>query len=58
MAEGAERRRVAGYVFRSEQPGTIAIYSCLSRDYARFTSNRADCDNEGTRDRVLGFAFR
>ena len=58
VAEGAERRRVAGYVFSFEQPGTIAIFSCLSRDYARFTSNRADCDNEGTRDRVLGFAFR
>jgi hypothetical protein len=58
VAEGAERRRVAGYVFRSEQPGTIAIYSCLSGDYARFTSNRADCDNEGTRDRVLGFVVR
>lgn len=57
-AEGAERRRVAGFAFRSEQPGTIAIYSCLSRDYAQFTSSRADCDNEGTRDRVLGFVFR
>ena len=38
-AEGTERRRVAGFAFRSEQPGTIAIYSCLSRDYARFTSS-------------------
>ena len=57
-AEGSERRRVAGYVFRSEQPGTIAIYSCLSRDYERFTSSRADCDNAGTRDRLLGFALR
>jgi len=57
-AEGAERRRVAGYVFRREQPDTIAIYSCLSRDYARFTSNRQDCDNAGTRDRVLGYALR
>jgi hypothetical protein len=57
-AEGTERHRVAGYLFRSEQAGTVAIYSCLSRDYERFTSNRADCDNAGTRDRVLGFAFR
>jgi hypothetical protein len=57
-AEGSERRRVAGYVFRHEQPGTVAIYSCLSRDYQRFTSNRADCDAVGTRDRVLGFALR
>ena len=58
VAEGTERRRVAGYAFRSEQPRTIAIYSCLSRDYARFTSSRADCDNAGTRDRVLGFVIR
>ncbi len=58
QTEGAERRRVAGYVFRSEQPGTMAIYSCLSRDYARFTSGRADCDDKGTRDRVLGYVFR
>ena len=57
-AEGAERRRVAGYVFRSERPETIPIYSCLSRDYARFTSNRPDCDNAGTRDRMLGYALR
>jgi hypothetical protein len=57
-AEGSARRGVAGYVFAVEQPGTVAIYSCLSRDYERFTSNRADCDNAGTRDRVLGFALR
>jgi hypothetical protein len=58
VAEGAERRRVAGFAFRSQQPGTIAIYSCLSRDYERFTSGGADCDSEGTRDRVLGYVFR
>jgi hypothetical protein len=58
QTEGTERRRVAGYVFRSEQPGTMAIYSCLSRDYARFTSGRVDCDDKGTRDRVLGYVFR
>ena len=57
-AEGMQRRRVAGYAFRYQQPGTLPIYSCLSADYARFTSNRADCDNAGTRDRVLGYAMR
>jgi hypothetical protein len=56
-AEGSTRRRVAGYAFGAEQPGTVAIYSCLSKDYERFTSNRADCDNVGTRDRILGFAL-
>jgi hypothetical protein len=57
-AEGSERRRVAGYVFRSEQAGTIPLYSCLSARYVRFTSNRPDCDGAGARDRVLGFALR
>jgi hypothetical protein len=57
-AEGSERRRVAGYIFRYQQPGTVALYSCLSKDYERFTSNRNDCDAIGTRDRVLGFALR
>jgi hypothetical protein len=56
--EGSERRRVAGYVFRSEQPGTTALYSCLSARYLRFTSDRPDCDGAGTRDRVLGYALR
>ena len=56
--EGNERRRVAGYVFRSEQPGTTPLYSCLSARYLRFTSGRPDCDGAGTRDRVLGYALR
>jgi hypothetical protein len=56
--EGGERRRVAGYVFRYQQPETVALYSCLSPRYARFTSNRDDCDNAGTRDWVLGYALR
>jgi hypothetical protein len=57
-AQGSERRRVAGYVFRSEQPGTMPIYSCLSQRYVRFTSGRSDCDGAGTRDRLLGFVLR
>jgi hypothetical protein len=57
-AEGSARHRVAGYVFRSDQPGTMPIYSCLSKRYVRFTSARSDCDGAGTRDRVLGFVFR
>lgn len=57
-AEGAERRRVAGYVFRFEQPGTVALHSCMSADHGRFASNRSDCENAGTHERVLGFALR
>lgn len=58
VGEGSERRRVAGYVFRSEQPDTTPLYSCLSARYVRFTSARSDCDGAGTRDRVLGYALR
>jgi hypothetical protein len=58
LAEGSGRRRAAGYAFRSEQAGTVPIYSCLSPDYTRFTSVRADCDGAGSRDRVLGYALR
>jgi hypothetical protein len=57
-AQGSERRRVAGYVFRSEQQGTMPIYSCLSQRYVRFTSGRSDCDSAGTPDRLLGFVLR
>ena len=56
--EGSERHRVAGYVFRSEQPGTTAIFSCLVEALYRFTSACSDRDGAGTRDRVLGFALR
>ena len=56
--EGSGRRRAAGYAYRSGQPGTVPIYSCLSPDYTRFTSVRADCDSAGSRDRVLGYALR
>jgi hypothetical protein len=56
--EGSERYRVAGFVFRSEQPGTTPIYSCLSKRYVRFNSIGSDCDGAGTRDRVLGFVLR
>jgi hypothetical protein len=58
VGEGSERRRVAGYIFRSEQPDTTPLYSCLSARYVRFTSARSDCDGAGTRDRVLGYALR
>jgi len=57
-AEGSERRRPAGYVFRSEQPGTIALYGCMASGQARFMSNRSDCENRGAREYLLGYALR
>jgi hypothetical protein len=57
-SEGSTRRRPGGYVFQSPQPGTIPLYSCLASDNARFMSNRPDCEDEGTSDRLLGFALQ
>lgn len=58
VGEGSARRRPGGYVFQSQQPGTIPLYSCQARDNARFVSNRPDCEDEGTGDRLLGFALQ
>jgi hypothetical protein len=57
-AEGSERRRPAGYVFRSEQPGTIALYDCRAESNSDFVSRSPDCENKGMRRRLLGFALR
>ena len=57
-AAGGERRRVAGYVYRDEAPGTTALYGCISTNQARFVSNRADCEHAGARERLLGFALQ
>ena len=56
--DGGERRRVAGYVYRAERPGTIALHSCIAADHSRFVSNRSDCENAGRHDRRLGFALQ
>jgi len=57
-SEGSERRRPAGYAFRSEQPGTIALYNCRSESNAYFVSKHSDCENKGVRERLLGFALQ
>ncbi len=57
-AEGSERRRAAGYVFRHHRPGTIALIGCVAKNGAHFTSNRLDCETAGTRERLLGYALR
>lgn len=57
-AEGSARRRPGGYVFASQQSGTVALYSCQTRDDARFMSNRSDCEDKGRRESLLGFALQ
>jgi len=57
-AQGSERRRPAGYVFRTEQPGTMALYNCISARNAYFVSKRSDCEDRGTRAGLLGFTLQ
>jgi len=57
-AAGGERRRPAGYGFRFEQPGTLALYNCISKSDVYFVSNRSDCENRGVHERLLGFALQ
>lgn len=57
-AEGSARRRPGGYLFRFEQPGTHALYSCLATDGTRFVSQRSDCEGNGVRESRLGFALQ
>lgn len=57
-AEGSEHRRPGGYLFRSEQPGTNALYSCLANDGTRFVTQRPDCEGNGVRESRLGFALQ
>lgn len=58
VTEASERRRPGGYVFQSQQPGTVPLYSCVASDDARFLSNRPDCEDAGNRERLLGFALQ
>jgi len=57
-AEGSERRRPAGYAFRDAEPGTIALFDCVSTAGEAFVSNRGDCENKGSGAVLLGYALR
>ncbi len=55
---GYDRQRTAGWLFVSEQAGTVAVYQC--RDPAtgtRFASNAADCEGLGAMDFRLGYGL-
>jgi hypothetical protein len=55
---GSERRRPAGYVFREEAPGTVALFDCIAATGEPFVSNRRDCENKGRGAVLLGYALR
>jgi hypothetical protein len=56
--EGSARRRTAGYIFRNRRPGTVTLVDCAKKNGERFVSDRLDCENAGTRKRLLGFALQ
>jgi hypothetical protein len=55
---GSERRRPAGYAFRDQAPGTIALFDCVTAGGEPFVSDRRDCENKGRGAVLLGYALR
>lgn len=55
--EGYARERTAGWVFASEQPGTVPVYRCIAKAQAHFASRAADCEGMGTMDLLLGYGL-
>jgi hypothetical protein len=56
--ENSERRRTAGYAYRSFRPQTIPLFSCLAKNGTTFVSNHSDCKGAGLRERLLGYALQ
>lgn len=56
-ADGFMRQRVAGWVYASEQAGTVPIYRCRGQAGAEFISRAADCEGLGTVDALLGYGL-
>ena len=55
---GYSRERTAGWLYASEQPGTVAVYRCYAADtQTHFASAAADCEGLGTNDALLGYGL-
>lgn len=55
---GARRLRTAGWIYESEQPGTVPVYACRRADGGDVVANTPECDGLGTVVSRLGFALR
>jgi hypothetical protein len=55
---GGERLRTAGWIYQSEQPGTVPLYTCRRPDGGELVANNPECDNLGTVATRLGYALR
>jgi hypothetical protein len=54
---GLLRERTAGWLYASEQPGTLPVYQCLAASGARFVSAEDDCEGLGNREFRLGYGL-
>jgi hypothetical protein len=56
-AGGYRHLRTAGWVYQTQQPGTVPLYSCYdASNYDHFVSNHADCEGIAAGGWLLGFA--
>lgn len=55
---GARRLRTAGWIYESDQPGTVPLYACRRADGGDVVANNPECDDLGTVVSRLGYALR
>ena len=56
--QGYRSVRTAGWAFDEARPDTIPLYGCIGADTTHFASNDPACEEIGTVETRLGFAFR
>lgn len=57
-ASGFERDRTAGWLFATEQAGTLPVYACLNPDrQVQFASAQPDCEGLGQVQSLLGYGL-
>jgi hypothetical protein len=55
---GYQSLRTAGWVYSQPQEHTVSLYWCFdAREHSHFASNATDCENSGTKERLLGYAL-
>lgn len=57
-SEGYVTDRTAGWLYATQQPGTVPVYRCLdSSAGTHFASSAADCEGLGTNELLLGYGL-
>jgi hypothetical protein len=52
------RLRTAGFVYTTQQDGTVPLYRCYNaQDRSHFASNQPDCEKLGAMEHLLGYAL-